>query len=190
MTPLSRAVPMVIVLNGGSSSGKSSLAVALQEALPEPWLRLSVDMLIEALPSRMSNGGPGISFGDDGEVGLSAEFTRLEVAWMRGVAAMARAGAPVIVEDGFLSGPPAQERWRSALGQLPVFWVGVRCDAEVATKREQARGDRAPGMARRQAETVHQGIVYDLEVDTTHATPTQAAAVVAAAMRDRGGSPL
>ena len=140
MTAKPKVVPMVIVLNGGSSSGKSSLAVALQEVLPEPWLRLSVDMLIEALPSQMSSGGPGISFGDNGEVSLSAEFTRLEAAWMRGVAAMAGAGASVIVEDGFLSGPAAQERWRSALGELPVLWVGVRCDADVADMRERDPG--------------------------------------------------
>lgn len=41
----------VIVLNGGSSSGKSSLARALQEVLPEPWLRLGVDDLIDAMPT-------------------------------------------------------------------------------------------------------------------------------------------
>ena len=176
----------MIVLNGGSSSGKSSLAVALQEALPEPWLRLGVDTLIGALPSAMTDGGLGIGFGDNGEVGLGAEFTRLESAWMRGVAAIAQADVPVIVEDGFLSGPMAQERWRSALGPLPVLWVGVRCDAEVAVERERVRGDRAVGMARRQAETVHRGIAYDLEVDTTHATPAQAAAIVVAAVRNRG----
>jgi len=185
-TPAKADAPAVIVLNGGSSSGKSSLAVALQEALPEPWLRLGVDTLIGALPPAMTDGGLGIGFGDNGEVGLGAEFTRLESAWMRGVAAIAQADVPVIVEDGFLSGPMAQERWRSALGPLPVLWVGVRCDAEVAAERERVRGDRAVGMARRQAETVHRGIAYDLEVDTTHATPAQAAAIVVAAVRDRG----
>ncbi len=180
------AVPRVIVLNGGSSSGKSSLAAALQEALPEPWLRLSVDTLIGALPPGITGGGPGIGFGANGEVDVGAEFTRLQSAWMRGVAAIAQAGVPVIVEDGFLSGPIAQERWRSALGPLPVLWVGVRCDAEVAAERERARGDRAVGMARKQAETVHRGIAYDLVVDTTHATAAQAAAIVVGAVRDRG----
>lgn len=32
----------VIVLNGGSSSGKSSIARSLQELLPDAWLSLSV----------------------------------------------------------------------------------------------------------------------------------------------------
>ena len=39
----------VIVLNGGSSSGKSSLAACLQERLEGTWLTLGVDDLIRAL---------------------------------------------------------------------------------------------------------------------------------------------
>ena len=42
----------VIVLNGGSSSGKSSIARALQEILPTAWLTFGVDVLVEALPGR------------------------------------------------------------------------------------------------------------------------------------------
>jgi chloramphenicol 3-O phosphotransferase len=42
----------VIVLNGGSSSGKSSIARSLQELLPDLWLTFGVDAFIDALPSR------------------------------------------------------------------------------------------------------------------------------------------
>jgi chloramphenicol 3-O phosphotransferase len=49
-----------------------------------------------------------------------------------------------------------------------VLWVAVRCDSAVAAGRELARGDRVRGMAMSQAEVVHQGVAYDLEVDTTH----------------------
>jgi len=49
-----------------------------------------------------------------------------------------------------------------------VLWVGVRCESAVAAGREVARGDRVPGMAVSQAEVVHLGVGYDLEVDTTH----------------------
>jgi chloramphenicol 3-O phosphotransferase len=50
-----------------------------------------------------------------------------------------------------------------------VLWVGVRCAAAVAASREVARGNRVGGMALSQAEVVHHGVAYDLEVDTTHA---------------------
>ena len=51
------------MLNGGSSSGKTAVARATQATLlPEPWLRLGVDDLVDALPSA----GGGIAFPDDG----------------------------------------------------------------------------------------------------------------------------
>jgi chloramphenicol 3-O phosphotransferase len=93
---------------------------------------------------------------------------------------MARAGAGVIIDEVFLGGAASQQRWREALGTLRVLWVGVRCNAEVAARREIARGDRVPGMAAAQADLVHQGIVYDLEVDTTHAEAMDCARVIAA----------
>jgi len=161
-----RAEPRVIVLNGGSSSGKSSLARALQQVLPEPWLRLGVDDLIDALPARLT-GSDGLDLASDGTVGVGPAFTTIEEHWMAGIAAIGAHGGRVLVEDNFVSGPAAQQRWATALRGIETRWVGVRCAAEVAAARERARGDRVPGMAAKQAETVHRGIVYDLVVDTS-----------------------
>ena len=36
----------VIILNGGSSAGKTTLGRALQSAIPGPWLLLGIDLLI------------------------------------------------------------------------------------------------------------------------------------------------
>jgi chloramphenicol 3-O phosphotransferase len=36
----------VIVLNGGSSSGKSGIARCLQAILPDPWLAFGTDTLV------------------------------------------------------------------------------------------------------------------------------------------------
>ncbi|MFI9453143.1 chloramphenicol phosphotransferase CPT [Amycolatopsis sp. NPDC052450] len=153
----------VIVLNGGSSSGKSGIARCLRAVLPDPWLTLGVDTLIDAMPSTVDD---GIGFAADGAVSVGSGFRRLENAWMAGVAAMVRAGARVIIDDAFLGGAASQQRWRDALDGLDVLWVGVRCDGVVAAGREMARGDRVTGMARAQAEIVHRGVVYDFEVDT------------------------
>jgi chloramphenicol 3-O phosphotransferase len=159
----------VIVLNGGSSSGKSGIARCLQAVLPDPWLALSIDVLVDAMPAAMQSADDGIEFADDGRVSVGPEFRALEAAWMAGVAAMVRAGARVVVDDVFLGGPASQSRWRNALAGLDVLWVGVRCESAVAAGREIARGDRARGMAALQADTVHDGVIYDLEVDTTDA---------------------
>ena len=95
----------------------------LQETLPDLWMALGIDTFIDSLPARMTGGASGIQFHDGGLIGIGADFSRLETAWMRGVAAMARAGAKIIVDDGFLSGPPGQQRWRDALTGLAVVWV-------------------------------------------------------------------
>jgi chloramphenicol 3-O phosphotransferase len=166
----------VIVLNGGSSSGKSGIARCLQAVLPDPWLVLGVDTLIQAMPPS----GAGIEFAPDGGVVVGPEFRTLELAWIEGVAAMARAGARVVVDEVFLGGAASQQRWQQALDGLRVVWVGVRCESAVAVGREVARGDRVTGMAAAQAELVHRGVSYDLEVDTTHAESMACARAVAA----------
>nr|WP_311132443.1 chloramphenicol phosphotransferase CPT [Nonomuraea gerenzanensis]SBO93242.1 putative chloramphenicol 3-O phosphotransferase [Nonomuraea gerenzanensis] len=173
----------MIVLNGGSSAGKSSMARSLQAVLPEPWLSISIDDLVDAMPAAMQAVDTGIEITSDGEVNVGPDFRRLQLAWREGIAAMARAGAPVIVDDVFLGGPSSQKEWREVLSGLDVLWVGVRCDSAVAAERELARQDRPQGMAELQAEVVHQGVRYDVEVDTTHAAALECARTVAAHVR-------
>lgn len=169
----------MIVLNGGSSSGKSSLARSLQAALAEPWLTFGVDDFVNALPASLQDSDAGIEIAPDGGVSVGPAFRALDAAWTTGIAAMARAGAHVIIDDVFLGGPDSQGRWQRALGDLPVLWVGVHCDPATAAAREAARGDRVHGMAELQADLVHRGVTYDLEVDTTHTDPTECARVIA-----------
>jgi chloramphenicol 3-O phosphotransferase len=119
-------------------------------------------------------------FGEDGRVSVGADFRALQKAWREGVVAMARAGAGVILDDVFLGGAASQEEWRKVLAGLPVLWVGVRCESAVAAGREIARGDRVPGMAAAQADVVHDGVFYDVEVDTTHTEALECARTIAA----------
>ncbi|HEX5163828.1 MAG TPA: chloramphenicol phosphotransferase CPT [Thermomicrobiales bacterium] len=170
----------VIVLNGGSSSGKSGIARCLQAILPQPWISVSIDDLVDALPPSMTDSGAGIAFGQAGEVSVGDDFRQIEAAWLTGIAAMARAGARVIIDDVFLSGAASQQRVRAQLDGLDVLWVGVRCDPNIAAGREIARGDRTVGMAALQAETVHQGVTYDVEVDTSQSESLDCARTIAA----------
>lgn len=172
--------PDIVVLNGGSSSGKSTLARRLQAMLADPWLTFSIDDLVDAMPDDRAD---LITFPADGAVVIGAAFRAVEFAWYLGLAAIARGGAGVIVDDNFLGGAASQERLRSAFAALDVLWVGVRCDPDVAAAREAARTDRPLGMARSQAELVHVGVHYDLEVDTTAQNPEGCARQVAEHMR-------
>ena len=128
----------MIVLNGGSSSGKSGIARCLQAVLPDPWLTLGTDTLVQAMPVRARTSPALIEFAADGAVIVGPEFRRLEAAWIEGIAAMARAGARIILDEVFLGGAASQ------------------------------------------AELVHQGVAYDLQVDTTHAEALDCARAIAA----------
>ena len=170
----------VIVLNGGSSSGKSSIVTCLQEELEGTWLALGVDDLIHALshgPTDATAGG-SLHFGSDGSISVSGSFHQAAAAWFQGIGAIARAGVPVIVDEVFLDGGKSQARLATALHGLSVVWVGVRCDTDVAEGRESQRADRIRGQARDQAVRVHEGVRYDLVVDTTRTLPSQCAGTI------------
>ena len=128
----------------------------------------------------MQESDAGIDFAADGGVSVGADFRALEAAWIDGVVAMVRAGARIIIDEVFLGGAAGQQRWQHALDGLDVLWVGVRCDGAVAAGREIARGDRVQGMAASQAEVVHQGVFYEVEVDTTHTEALACARAIAA----------
>jgi chloramphenicol 3-O phosphotransferase len=157
----------IIILNGGSSSGKTTLAKSLQHSFSEPWLRFSIDDLIESMPDAMLKKDSGIKLNEDGSVSPGTEFRELESAWMHGIGEMARRGTKIIIDDVFLSGFEGRQKWETALEGLQVLWIGVYCDPSIAAAREKARGDRIEGMAVSQATIVHKGMNYNLTVDTS-----------------------
>ncbi len=57
----------------------------------------------------------------------------------------------------------------------------MRCDAAEAARREGVRGDRMPGMAALQADSTHEGVAYDLVMDTTASVPETCAQRIVAA---------
>ncbi len=92
---------------------------------------------------------------------------------------MALAGAYMILDEALLSGGAGQERIRSTFSEVKLIWVGVHCNPDVAASREAQRSDRVEGMARQQALSVHAGVVYDVEVDTTYRSTEECARDVA-----------
>ena len=63
----------LIMLNGGSSSGKSGISRCLQAVLPEPWLATGIDRLIESMPASMRASDVGIELAPDGGVAVGAD---------------------------------------------------------------------------------------------------------------------
>ena len=136
--------------------------------LPGLWLTFGVDTFIEALPNRGDSPRAGITYGQDGTIAFSAEHRALERTWYNGLSSMVKAGAQLILDEVMLSGGAGQERLRSTFAGVSMVWVGVHCAPGIAASREAERRDRAEGMARAQALSVHNGVIYDFEVSTTN----------------------
>jgi chloramphenicol 3-O phosphotransferase len=174
----------VVVLNGGSSSGKTAIARRLQIDLGGTWLMLGVDLFLWMLPSRLFDTPAGLVV-TDGVIRRGDEFMRLYGAFQRATATLAQSGVDLLIDDVLLDGARDQEAWTAALTGLDVCWIGVRCDAELAERRAAHRGDRIAGAARAQAESVHEGVRYDLELDTGALDVERSARVAADHLRTR-----
>lgn len=172
----------VVVLNGGSSAGKSTIAGCLRALLNDTWLVLGVDDLIVAMGSAATGTESAIIFNPDGTIATDQRFRKAEDSWYQGLAAIARAGTGIIIVDVFLGGASSQSRMEAALSGLEVLWVGVHCDLDIATMREMTRSDRIHGMAKAQSSLVHVGVHYDIEVDTSSLGARDCARTIHAAM--------
>jgi chloramphenicol 3-O phosphotransferase len=171
----------IILLNGTSSSGKSSVARELQELLAEPYLHLGIDTFVTMLPARYFGEHEPADQGFllvPGETGTAIRTgpagQRLVKGMAKACAALAGAGNHLII-DHVLLDAGALADLVEALSAFEVLFVGVRCPLAVAAQREQGRGDRTAGMARAQYDLVHAHGLYDLEIDTSTCSSRQAA---------------
>lgn len=174
----------VVILNGTSSAGKTSLARAIQRLAAGPVLRVSMDDFLEMMPPRFANDDEAFSFrlvADAHPVEVAIGTGSYGAALMRGmrtsVAALADQGLDLVVDDVML-GDGDQAHYREVLSAHAVSFVAVRCALETAEQRERERGDRDIGMARWQFPRVHAGRIYDLEVWTDRVTPDEGARMI------------
>jgi chloramphenicol 3-O phosphotransferase len=163
----------IIFLNGTSSSGKSSIAQALQQLLDVPAMHVQVDTFAEMLP-------PG--FLETAEPSLRKETAaRLISGFHQAIAALAAAGNTLIL-DHVVPSPQWWQECMTLFAPYQLVTVGVHCPLEELERREMARGDRQPGLARMQLAHVHQHGTYQVDVDTSLLDPESCAAQIQAAL--------
>lgn len=184
-------VPTIILLNGSSSSGKSTIARSLQRRLePQPVLTGLDTFVFGHLPPAWLDSPHGCHFTEtpDGAVHLSLGLggQGLAKAFHRSVAVLADCGLSVIVDDVLFETWLLQD-WLEATRDHEVFFVGVHCELVEAERRELARGDRQPGQVRSHFDKVHAHGVYDASVDTTHTSPRDCAQSLVKMMAERSG---
>ena len=166
--------PDIILLNGTSSAGKSTLARALQRKAGIPLLHTSLDAFVDmflwdAVPDPVER---------------RACHAQGVENFHHSLAHLA-AGPYGVVVDHLLILPEWHDATRAALANRRVHFIGVRCPLEVVEARERARPERRAGMAAGQFSHIHRNQSYDFEVDTSRASPEECAEQVLAFVRGR-----
>lgn len=141
----------IVVLNGPSSAGKSTLAKAVRARLGVGSAAVSVDRLFAFMHP---DARPTWRW-----------YAALNDAAFRSAAALADAGFDVVADTVF-ERADCLDLLRRALGDRRHHLVAVTAPVEVLEARERERGNRPIGLAREQRDRVFHGARYDLELDT------------------------
>jgi chloramphenicol 3-O phosphotransferase len=172
----------IIYLNGPSSSGKTTLAKALQHAFEEPFLHVGIDKIIGWMPEKVNDwtGGEapnGYSWkksvdasGNPIQELQAGPFAqKIGRTFQEVVLALAKMGHHIVIDDVSF-GKEQLDEWKTLLRDFRVLWVGVNAPLPILEQREKERGNRILGSARGQFHKVHVDATYDLLIDTHHAS--------------------
>lgn len=162
----------IILLHGASSSGKTTVARALQARLDEPFWHYSIDHFRGGgvLPDQR------ISRGDFAWADLRPAFFD---GFHRCLPALARAGNNLVVEH-IVESPAWMSRLARLLDGVDVYFVALHCPLPELERRERERGDRRAGEARQDHATVHGFGEVDLDIDATRPLADNVDAVLSA----------
>jgi chloramphenicol 3-O phosphotransferase len=159
----------VIFLNGVSSSGKTTLSLALQQKLNEPYFIISQDIFRQMWGNKFWEDSPDNMYNQT--MSLLYKTVRLFSDQGKNVIV-----DHIILSDEFLDSYNDEGTLKDAVNQLydcPLLFVLVTCDVNVLRKREKERGDRNIGHAEQQLALLYPQETYDLIVDTNANTIDQ-----------------
>lgn len=148
----------IIILNGVSSAGKTTLTRHLQNAFDENYFWIANDMFCEMYSSKHWEGN------------WVKSINEALTAMIYSIKALSDNGMNVIVDQVFLNNDTEGgllEKSIKLLHNYPVLFVRVDCNKEELARREKARGDRTIGQAHAQLPLVHNHEIYDIAVDTS-----------------------
>lgn len=155
--------PTVLLLNGTSSSGKTTLSRYFQNSKSELWLVASLDSFLEMLPSKMDLDWP--------------PFSQLSRAYYETAAIWVRSGYNLII-DTVIDEQDSLMNCIQCLSDFRVYTIGLHCSQAELLRRAQSRTDRETGLVQRQFDRVHSQMNYDLQLDTSVLSVEQCASQI------------
>jgi len=174
----------VIILNGASSAGKTSLLRAVQAIMPRPYLNAGIDQFVRMLPEHYVDSPlwPQV-FGQMNRSGPLGH--QLIKSMHHTIASLAASGWAVVADHVFIEREWVYDLATATTG-LRVWLIGVRCPPNVLALRDRERGDRPIGQAAHHHGLAHRHGLYDLEIDTSTAPPN----VLATRIKEMVGSAM
>lgn len=152
----------ILILNGPSSSGKSTTAALIQARMPGPWWHTGMDSLSAMLPS-------------DGAKRELCGVESFVAALHRFVADLARNSHDVIYETGLLEQSWTDDLLAHSAG-LPLYPVEFVCALDEVRRRESGRPDRMDGYSESLYHALKGRFPTSLTVDAAQLTPEERAA--------------
>lgn len=143
----------IIILNGVSSAGKTTLAKTLQGRLSHPYFHMDVDVFCLMAPEKFSIDNYTVQWNF-----VSNMFHAVKL--------FSDMGFNLIVPCIFLEDGDFLKRCVTLLHDYPVLFAHVSCPAEELRRRERERGDRKIGEAETMLSMLAPKNIYDIEVDT------------------------
>ena len=162
----------LLVLNGPSSSGKSTVATAIQQQSNILWWSVSVDAitgLAEQSLKTLSGDSESNQKMFENVINMATKLTQQTAK------ELLDCGYNVILELVCQRGQGEAESWRATFDGYFTVWVGLDATLEELTRRESLRGDRVTGLAAWHKQRVHVGIPYDFTIETTELAPVEIA---------------
>ena len=147
------SVIKVILLNGPSSAGKSTLSRELRQRLAGTGGEAEIISIDDYMIT------------DPKETIYEDDIYEIMPAMCEGMKNVLATGRSVIVDHAITS-ERIYEAFMDAAKGYEVLTVKVTCDLEILRKREQERGDRCPGSAEASLQYLWPKDGYDLCVDS------------------------
>ena len=173
--------PFMMVINGTSSVGKTTVAKLLLEKLNKANLHsVGIDVFVNMLPSYLVGENieakAGFYFskkGDLVEIEVGQKGHVIVKRMHEFIKQLLNSGSSVIVDHVLLCDSWMRELEDFASEKVRVLQVLITCNSEEIKKRENSRGDRVRGLGEGLKYVENTVKKYDLIIDNTLLTPEE-----------------